>query len=192
MGCFIGTETIYKFSLIVELLFQVLVCQRFQVTVLRVLIDQNLDKLLGVLVALRQRGGGAVFDYLLLPSAGSHQNPSINWNCVSSVQFLCRKNSPVDCISARCHGLLLHTVKGSVCRCVLENCLVVTPHNNHVYCITGVMDNLNGNSTLCLRDGGFITYIAYFKQRYVSLFYYPEILGRSSFTSLSCFPLYVS
>ncbi|KAK2973415.1 hypothetical protein RJ640_011649, partial [Escallonia rubra] len=115
---------------------EVLLCQRFQITILRVLLDHNWTKL-EVLGASILRTDLAVLDYLLLPSTISSQKPfCIDWRSVSSVLFSCENmfDDHKYCSSPKPCGV--HTKNGLVCRCMLENSLVYTPHNGHVYCIT--------------------------------------------------------
>ena len=61
----------------------------------------------------------------------------------------------------------LHTKDGLLCTCMLKNSLIYTPHNDHLYCITGLLNDLNGNSLLRYRDGRIITYKKHFEERYV-------------------------
>ncbi|KAL3520480.1 hypothetical protein ACH5RR_018629 [Cinchona calisaya] len=158
--CYAGTITLAP--------EEVLLCQKFQVTIFRALLDHNLNKLQEALGGLHQKSECPVFDYLLLPSKVSCGNPLIDWKCVSSVLFT-RENIPdkhMACCSTRGHRLYLHTKNGLVCCCMLENCLVFTPHNGYLYCITGILHDLNSNSLLELRNGEFITYKSYYQNRY--------------------------
>lgn len=51
---------------------------------------------------------------------------------------------------------------------MIKNSLVYTPHNGYVYCITGLLNAMNGNSLLKLRDDDkVVTYKKYFKVKYV-------------------------
>jgi endoribonuclease Dicer len=103
-------------------------------------------------------------DYLLLPAIGKHQRPSIiDWDSVNSVMFSC-ENHVKECPKGYAHSV--HTKDGPVCTCMLQNCLVCTPHNPHVYCITGILE-LNENATLKLRDNTIITYKQLYEERYV-------------------------
>lgn len=104
-------------------------------------------------------------DYLLLPASRADQRPSvIDWRSVTSALFSCEEfeKDHINCSLPK----YLHTKDGLRCTCMLKNSLVYTPHNSHVYCITGIL-NLNGNSPLRLRDGRNITYRNYFEERYV-------------------------
>nr|XP_027069498.1 endoribonuclease Dicer homolog 2-like isoform X3 [Coffea arabica] len=129
---------------------EVLLCQKFQVTLLRLLLDHNQNKLQEALSGLNQNSQRDVFDYLLIPSTGLHENPSIDWTCVSSVLFPQENISDkhMDCCSNRVQGRYVHTVNGLICSCTLQNSLVVTPHDGIMYCTTGILDDLNSNSLL--------------------------------------------
>ncbi|PSS04962.1 Endoribonuclease [Actinidia chinensis var. chinensis] len=147
---------------------QVLLCQRFQITLVRVLLDHNLNKLKQVLNAFHSRNDLAICDYLLLPCSGQNQNPYIDWKCVSSVLFL-RENlweNHGNCCIPNGFCRPVHAKNGLVCSCMLENCLVYTPHTGHVYCITGTLDNLDANSLMSRKNGEDITYKHHYKQRH--------------------------
>ncbi|KAM3283045.1 endoribonuclease Dicer 2 [Capsicum chacoense] len=141
-------------------------CQRFQVSVFRILLDRGLSKLADALAAVKSPIGSAVSDYLLLPSLGA--TPEINWNCVNSLLFPSQVlgDMHMECCSTQGRQRRVNTKTGVVCRCMLENSLVCTPHNGHVYCVTGFLDNLNCNSLLDMRTGESITYIEYYKKRH--------------------------
>ncbi|KAL7252377.1 hypothetical protein ACSBR1_007043 [Camellia fascicularis] len=144
---------------------QVLLCQRFEITVFRVLFDHNLKKL-KELLAFHSSNDLAVLDYLVLPCTSSHQNPSIDWNCVSSVVFpskIIGHNHMNTTPNSSCRQV--RTKNGLVCSCMLENSLVYTPHNGFVYSIAGTLD-LHGNSLLRQKNGECITYKQYYKSEY--------------------------
>lgn len=156
-------------------------------TVLRVLIDRKLDVSKGFLDELRPRGESAVFDYLLLPTTRSHQHPLIDWECVRSVEFPSSGiKKHLECSTDRCHGRLLRTWTNSVCSCMLENCLVETPHNGNLYCISEILHAIDGNSSFGLKKRGrFITYKEHYKQRLVNLSSYcPKIIGKILFRKI--------
>ncbi|KAM3691337.1 hypothetical protein ACB098_08G007900 [Castanea mollissima] len=145
---------------------QVLLCRRFQITVLRVLIDRNLNKLKEVLDGYCLDDNHEI-DYLLLPATGKHHRPLIiDWECVVSTAFSCGKacERHVQC-GSKGYARRIQTKDGPVCTCMLRNSLVYTPHNGHVYCITGIL-GLNGNAPLMLRDGRIITYKKYYEERH--------------------------
>ena len=165
----------------VKFCLQVLLCRRFQITVLRVLIDRNLNKLKEVLDGYCLDDNHEI-DYLLLPATGKHHRPLIiDWECVVSTEFSCGKacECHVQC-GSKGYARRIQTKDGPVCTCMLPNSLVYTPHNGHVYCITGIL-GLNGNALLKLRDGRNITYKKYYEERYVITFSVPFCSSRISF-----------
>nr|XP_027105516.1 endoribonuclease Dicer homolog 2-like [Coffea arabica] len=165
---------------------EVLLCQKFQVTLFRLLIDQNQNKLQEALSGSNENIEHAFLDYLLIPSTGSRENPSIDWTCVRSVLYPQETISDkhMDCCSNRVQGRYVHTKNGLICCCKLQNSLVVTPHNGIIYCTTDTLDDLNSNSLLMLRKGGSVTYKAYFaKQHGITLCFdgEPFIKGKHLF-----------
>ncbi|KAJ1414388.1 Ribonuclease III domain [Sesbania bispinosa] len=135
---------------------QVLLCKRFQVTVLRILVDHNLDKLATVLDKCCLKDDLEI-DYLLLPAIAKKHRPAVDWLAINSVnpsKFTCEY-----------HASNIRTKSGLVCTCIMQNALVCTPHNGYIYITTGVME-LNGNSPLELRGGGVTTYKKYFEQKH--------------------------
>ncbi|KAH0711484.1 hypothetical protein KY289_007443 [Solanum tuberosum] len=141
-------------------------CQRFQVSVFRILLDRDLSILQDALAAVQSPIGSAVSDYLLLPSLGS--TPEINWKCVNSLLFPSQVlgDKHMDWCSTQDRKRSVNTKTGVVCSCMLENSLVFTPHNGHIYCITGFLDNLDCYSLLGMRTGESITYTEYYKKRH--------------------------
>ncbi|CAB4286525.1 unnamed protein product [Prunus armeniaca] len=132
---------------------QILQCRRFQITIFRILMDHNLQKLEEVLerLSVGQNLEVESIDYLLLPAARMHQKPFIiDWECVMSVPFRSEENSEyhVDSSPPNNCSRVLHTKNGIVCTCRIQNSLVYTPHTGLLYCITGLLDDLNGNSLL--------------------------------------------
>ncbi|XP_041017409.1 endoribonuclease Dicer homolog 2 isoform X3 [Juglans microcarpa x Juglans regia] len=141
----------------------VLLCRRFQITLLRVLIDHNLNKLKE---CLDGEFLGDETDYLLLPATGKHQRPLIiDWLCVTSVLFSCENfcEYHLNCYLPKGCARSVQTKDGPVCICLLKNSLVCTPHNGKLYCITGIL-GLNANSCLTLQDGRIMTYKKYFEE----------------------------
>lgn len=104
-------------------------------------------------------------DYLLLPSTGVEL---ISWDTVLSVLV----SSRVCCVH---RGYDVETKNGLVCICRLMNSLVYTPHNGHVYCITGVLSELDGNSLLKIRKNEMMPYKEYYKVRYVLYLCFPPM-----------------
>lgn len=143
-------------QLLYVFMFQVLLCRRFQITTLRVLLDHDITKLATILNELRLEDNLEI-DYLLLPATAIHQRHSIiDWLSVTSVF-----SSQTSCNN----HVNIWTKDGQVCTCKLENALVYTPHNGHFYITTGRME-LDGNSLLKLRDGRDTTYKKYYKDKY--------------------------
>ncbi|XP_034223529.1 endoribonuclease Dicer homolog 2-like isoform X2 [Prunus dulcis] len=150
---------------------QVLQCRRFQITIFRILLDHELPNLGKVLerLCLAQNLGIESIDYLLLPAARMHQRPSIiDWECVTSVSFQCEENSEyhVDCSPPKNCSRVLHTKNGMVCTCRIQNSLVYTPHTGLLYCITGLLDDLNGNSLLRPRGRRARSYKTHYEEKH--------------------------
>jgi endoribonuclease Dicer len=139
-------------------------CRRFQTTLLRVLIDHNLNNLKELLDG-DCLGDNIEIDYLLLPATGKDQRALIDWECITSLRFSGKKfcEYHLNCTLPKGCARRVQTKDGSECTCMLRNSLVYTPHNGHVYCITGIL-GLNGNSLLKLRDGRTLTYKKYFEE----------------------------
>ncbi|GFZ06041.1 dicer-like 2 [Actinidia rufa] len=166
---------------------QVRLCHRFQITLFRVLLDHNLKKLDKVLNAFHSRHDLAICDYLLLPCSGENQNPwNIDWKCVNSVLFSHKNlwDNHKNCCIPNGFCRPVDAKNGLVCSCMLENCLVHTPHTGRVYCITGTSDILDANSFLSRKNGEDITYKQYYGQRhYINLQFEKEplLVGRHLF-----------
>ncbi|KAH6801617.1 dicer-like 2 [Perilla frutescens var. frutescens] len=146
---------------------EVVLCQQFQAKLFNILLKRNVDSLHEDCQHSRRKGS-AVFDYLLVPVLGSHPNISIDWRCISSVRFP-KNASLVDhtkCPSRGGCGQRIHTKSGLVCRFILENSLVSTPHNDVLYCIKGTLDSVDGNTNFAIRDGESMTYKEYYHQRH--------------------------
>ena len=122
---------------------QVLLCRRFQITLLKVLLDHSVNKLKEALEGLDLESGVEI-DYFLLPAFRSCSKPSINWTPISSVLFSYKNEHHFNC-SQNGNAHAVQTKCGPVCACMLHNSLVCTPHNGNIYCITGVFEDLNGN-----------------------------------------------
>ncbi|KAK7303573.1 hypothetical protein RJT34_14482 [Clitoria ternatea] len=133
---------------------QVLLCKRFQVTILNILINHNMDKLATVLHKCCLEDDLEI-DYLLLPATAKGERLGVDWSAINSV-------NPSICNS---HTPRIWTKDGLVCTCKLKNALVCTPHNSYIYITTGIME-LNGNSRLELRGGEVTTYKKYYEQHH--------------------------
>ncbi|PWA72681.1 dicer-like 2 [Artemisia annua] len=144
---------------------QITISTQFQMTLLRVLLDRNITKLLKSLEHFKVNNDLMAFDYLLLPAKGINSNQMvIDWESVRSVKF--PYVTEHDCILTSNHHDKVHTLNGLVCSCLVENSLVYTPHNKHVYCTTKRLFGLNANSALQRREGEFTTYEKYYKEKY--------------------------
>ena len=121
--------------------------------------DRKAEKLTEVLSDLSS-GNNSDIDYLLLPSNYQGQNPVIDWASVCSVSFSYEK---VWKDHVNCNAGMLQTKSGLLCTCMIQNSLVCTPHNGHVYIINGFLSSLNANSLLRLRNGSEMTYKEYYK-----------------------------
>ncbi|KEH20231.1 endoribonuclease dicer-like protein [Medicago truncatula] len=134
---------------------QVLLCKRFQVNVLGILMNHKTDK---------ETDSGKFcleddleIDYLLLPSIAIEETLSVDWITINSIH-----PSIVKCLH---HEANIWTEKGLVCPCILQNALISTPHNGRTYITTGIME-LDGNSPLEVGDGEVTTYQKYFEQKH--------------------------
>lgn len=116
--------------------------------------EHSVDNLTEIIDAIRWENNFEI-DYLLLPSSSSLKQSSststsqlwIDWRAIA--YMMQNHNGPKDRVR--------------------RNSLVYTPHNGHIYCITGSLKHLNSNSSLSLRDGSVTTYKQYYKKRYVLL-----------------------
>ena len=162
-----------------DLSLQIRRCQRFQVSVFRILRDPDLSKLQEVLAAVQSPIGSAVSDYLLLPSVGTP--PEINWQYVNSLLFPSQVlgDKHMDWCSTQGRRCSVNTISEVVCSCMLENSLVCTPHNGRIYCINGFLENLDCNSLMGVRSEESITYREHYRKRFVQLasdFLFPYII----------------
>ncbi|CAL0309193.1 unnamed protein product [Lupinus luteus] len=139
---------------------EVLLCKKFQVTILKILVDRNMDKLVASLESLNKLylDDYLEIDYLLLPATAIQHRPAIiDWLSITSTdpsKITCEKHTPK-----------VWTKNGLVCPCMLQDSLVYTPHNGHIYMTTNIME-LDGNSTLELKDGGVTTYKKYYEEKH--------------------------
>lgn len=138
----------------------------------KVLMYDNVNELEEIINGLQLRKDHEI-DYFLLPSMGSCQKPAIDWNSVVSVLFS-YENAWEDHVKCplKESARIMWTKNGQLCKCMLENSLVSTPHNGKVYCIRAVFDHLDGRSLLKLKNGDYITYKEYYKNKSVLLFPY--------------------
>ncbi|XP_024024528.1 endoribonuclease Dicer homolog 2 isoform X2 [Morus notabilis] len=146
---------------------QVTWSRMFQVTLLRLLVDHKFDNLREVHSQL-YFSETIQIDYLLLPAITMNKRPLIDWKSVTSVLFsseeFCKDH--MSCPLPKGISRCIHTKNGIVCTCMLRNSLVYTPHSESVYCVTGILEKMNGKSRLDLTDGTCTTYRKYFKEKH--------------------------
>lgn len=101
--------------------------------------------------------------YLLIPSI----NERVDWACVNSPTLSVESGMQhlEHCCSTKIMSQLIQIENGCICRCMLHHSVVYTPHNGHVYCITGILDEMDMNSSFKLRNGEITTYRKYFFTR---------------------------
>nr|XP_043618423.1 endoribonuclease Dicer homolog 2-like [Erigeron canadensis] len=162
---------------------QIELSKQFQMTVLRVLLDHSITKLMKAIQVLKLKNDMMGFDYLLLPSVGLNQTPCLfDWNSIRSVRFPFEDKHTCSLKSNYHHQV--HTVNGLLCSCLVENALVYTPHNGRLYCTTKRLHGLYSNSPFQTKEGETITYKDYYKTKYdVDLNYEEEsfFAGRQLF-----------
>ncbi|KAL5567067.1 hypothetical protein UlMin_030231 [Ulmus minor] len=165
---------------------QVRWCRMFQVSLFRILIDHKLKDMSEVFDQPHLPENVGV-EYLLLPETTMDQRPLIiDWETVTSILFPCenfRQGHKNSCVFRQGDNNL-NSKNGPVCSCLIKNSLVYTPHNGHVYCIVGILDDMNGSSLLKLGNGEEITYKNYFEVNHgISLQYanQPLLKGRTIF-----------
>ncbi|ESW19460.1 hypothetical protein PHAVU_006G127100 [Phaseolus vulgaris] len=138
---------------------QVLLCKKFQVTLLRILIDNCMNKFTTGLDKCFLKDDLEI-DYLLLPATGKRPNSTVDWLIVNSV-------NPSN-IRCKYHQPHISTKSGLVCACKLQNALVCTSHAGgkvYFYITTGIME-LDTNSPMMVRNGEVTTYKKYFEQHH--------------------------
>ncbi|KAG0464031.1 hypothetical protein HPP92_020100 [Vanilla planifolia] len=142
---------------------QVSIARRFQVSVLSLLIHQDYEKYVNAIHRCLVDAFSAVV-YLLIPSVSG----KVNWDCVGSANFSLenRKHVRQHCCASKALAQLIKINIGYVCRCMLHHSVVYTPHNGRIYCITGILDEMDINSSLKLRSGEITTYRKYFHSRH--------------------------
>lgn len=137
--------------------------RRFQTTILSLLINKDHSEVSNAVKYSHEMQVSIGIVYLLLPLVSG----KVDWCSIkfSTSQVCDASNNDIR----HCHSCkqvdLLQTKDGPLCRCMLENSIVCTPHNSKFYAVNGFLD-LNSKSLLHLRDGSALTYINYFKTRY--------------------------
>jgi endoribonuclease Dicer len=137
--------------------------RRFQTTILSLLINKGHPDVSNASKYFHEMQVSIGVVYLLLPLVSG----KVDWCSIkfSASQVYDASNKDM----MHCHSCkqvdILQTKDGPLCRCLLKNSVVCTPHNNELYVVTGFLD-LNAKSLLHLRDGSVPTYTTYFKTRY--------------------------
>ncbi|KAK7380380.1 hypothetical protein VNO78_32890 [Psophocarpus tetragonolobus] len=137
---------------------EVLLCKKFQVTLLRILIDHSMNWIATSLDNSYVEDDAEI-DYLLLPAIGKGDQSVVNWLAINSVDrsnFTCKHHPP--------H---IWTKSGLVCACKLQDALVCTSHCDGKICFyitTGIME-LDGNSPMEIK-GEVTTYKKYYEQHH--------------------------
>lgn len=154
---------------------QVSMGRMFQLSILRILLDHNLHKLIDILNGFCQEDNAARAGYLLLPSKYGLSSLTIDWRCVMSFMFyshvyrfdgyLNERRDVRRCLCNVGAARLVQTYNCKICSCLLKNSIVVTPHNGQMYYIVDFLHHLNGNSNMQTKDGGKITYKEHFWSR---------------------------
>uniref|UniRef100_A0A0D9VVX7 Uncharacterized protein n=1 Tax=Leersia perrieri TaxID=77586 RepID=A0A0D9VVX7_9ORYZ len=142
---------------------QVIIARRFQTTILSLLITDKHLEVSNTTKYFHEMQVSIGVVYLLLPLVSG----KIDW---CSMKF---SASPLyeatNKHKRHCHSCkdidLLQTKDGPFCRCILQNSIVVTPHNSRIFAVTGFLD-LNANSILRRHDGSVVTYKDHFKTRH--------------------------
>lgn len=135
--------------------------RRFQTAILSLLINKGHSEVTDAIKYFNEMQVSIGVVYLLLPLVSG----KVDW---CSIKFSASQVYNKD--MQHCHSCkqvdLLQTKDGPLCMCMLKNSMVCTPHNGELYAVTGFLD-LNAQSLLHLRDGRVLTYINYFKTRYM-------------------------
>lgn len=144
---------------------QVSMARRFQISVLAMLIHKDFNQLTEAISRLNMTHSYLDFAYLLLPLVGG----KIDWHCVKAAVFsvdMVEVHSSEHRCSPTGKTRWMQTTEGIICSCMLRNSIVYTPHNGKFYCITDILDDLNGNSIIKLKGGENVTYKEYYSTRH--------------------------
>ncbi|MQL91413.1 hypothetical protein Taro_024009 [Colocasia esculenta] len=154
---------------------QVHMAREFQSHILSMLIHQNFHMRKDT-VHCQSEDAVSTAAYLVLPSITNEKGFDIDWHCVSSVE-----------VQHCCHGgasRWIQTGNGAICSCMVQNSVVYAPHNGYIYSITGISDNLHGNSAMPSKSREVLTYKEYYQSRHgISLLWPNEslLIGRHLF-----------
>ncbi|KAG2547662.1 hypothetical protein PVAP13_9KG468200 [Panicum virgatum] len=142
---------------------QVIVARRFQSTILSLIISNDHLEVRDSTKNLLEMQPSLGVVYLLLPVVAG----KIDW---CSMKFSVSPMLEVTNKDMRhCHSCkdtnLVQTKNGLLCRCLLKNSVVCTPHNGMLYAVSGFLE-LNANSLLHRSDGSAVSYKTHFKTRH--------------------------
>jgi len=142
---------------------QVIVARRFQTTILSLIISNDHLEVRDSTKNLLEMQPSLGVVYLLLPVVAG----KIDW---CSMKFSVSPMLEVTNKDMRhCHSCkdtnLVQTKNGLLCRCLLKNSVVCTPHNGMLYAVSGFLE-LNANSLLHRSDGSAVSYKTHFKTRH--------------------------
>jgi len=161
---------------------QVIVARRFQTTILSLIINNDHLEVRDSTKNLLEMQPSLGVVYLLLPVVAG----KIDW---CSMKFSVSPMLEVTNKDMRhCHSCkdtnLVQTKNGLLCRCLLKNSVVCTPHNGMLYAVSGFLD-LNVNSLLPQSDGNAVSvsYKTHFKTRYAFVL---PVVSFSWHSSLGC------
>ncbi|TVU03862.1 hypothetical protein EJB05_50575 [Eragrostis curvula] len=142
---------------------QVIIARRFQTTILSLLISNDHSEVSDPIVNFHEMQESIGVVYLLLPLVSG----KIDWCSIKlSGSPICEATNKD---MRHCHSCinvdLLQTKDGPICRCMLKNSVVCTPHNSMFYAVSDFLD-LNANSLLHRNDGSVISYKSHFDTRH--------------------------
>jgi len=142
---------------------QVIVARRFQTTILSLIINNDHLEVRDSTKNLLEMQASPEVVYLLLPVvAGKIDWCSMKFSASPMLEFT--NNDMRHCHSCKDTNLV-QTKDGPLCRCLLKNSVVCTPHNGMLYAVSGFLE-LNANSLLHRSDGSAVSYKTHFKTRY--------------------------
>ncbi|XP_042383496.1 endoribonuclease Dicer homolog 2a-like [Zingiber officinale] len=139
---------------------QVMMAKSFQISIFNILLHCDYSKLMD---SLHKNQISTAIAYLLVPLVGGR----VDWQCVKSSFFHMGivKDTAHSCVSKGSYSLV-QTMSGHTCSCMLQHCIVYTPHSGKFYCVNGFLSDLNINSTFMLKDGRVLSYKEYFQSRH--------------------------
>ncbi|KAF8722027.1 hypothetical protein HU200_022652 [Digitaria exilis] len=142
---------------------QVIAARRFQTIILSLIISNNRLEVRDSIKNLLDMQVSPEVVYLLLPVVSG----KIDWCIIKFAVSPMLEATNKDMRHCHCckETCLLETKDGPLCRCMLKNSIVCTPHNGMLYAVSGFLD-LNVNSLLHRSDGSVVSYKTHFKTRH--------------------------